>query len=267
MLYLIATPIGNLQDITLRALETLKRCDYVLCEDTRRSVLLLKEYQITVPLYSFHQFNEKKSEDKIICDLKQGMTIGLISDAGTPGICDPGESLVKRCYAEQIPLTSLPGPCAFAVALSLTPFSKERVQFLGFLPKKLEERRKELAQSLLYRGTTIFYESPQRVADTLKLLPPFIRVCLFRELSKLYEECKLGTAEELLREYEFTPPRGECVMVVEPISWNYPEMSLNEHVSFIQELFHLSLAESIKIVADIQGIPKRDVYHAVHIEP
>ncbi|MGR3912395.1 MAG: 16S rRNA (cytidine(1402)-2'-O)-methyltransferase [Candidatus Rhabdochlamydia sp.] len=266
MLYLISTPIGNLQDITLRALETLKKCDYILCEDTRHTIFLLKEYQIKVPLYSFHQFNEKKSEDKIIQDLKQGMTVGLVSDAGTPGICDPGESLVKRCYQENIPLTSLPGACAFATALSLTPFSKERVQFLGFLPKKIEERKKELAQSLLYRGTTLFYESPQRVVDTLKMLPSFMKVCVFRELSKLYEEHRLGSVEELIQYYETNTPRGECVMAVESLNWNYQELSLIEHVSYIQELFKLSLSDSIKIVADIQGIPKRDVYHAVHIE-
>lgn len=265
MLYLIATPIGNLKDITLRALEILKICDYILCEDTRHSGHLLKEHGIHAPLRSFHQFNEKKTEDGIIQDLKNGLTVGVISDAGTPGICDPGESLVRRCYEENIPMTALPGPCAWAMALSLCPFNKEQVQFLGFLPKKEEERKRTLARALNYRGTTIFYESPQRVVDTLKQIPRERSVLVMRELTKLYEEHRLGKAHELTTYYEVNPPRGECVLLIEPPAFDYHDITLPEHVAYLVDLFKISTADAIKIVADIRGIPKRDVYHSIHI--
>jgi 16S rRNA (cytidine1402-2'-O)-methyltransferase len=264
MLYLISTPIGNLQDISLRALTTLKNCDYILCEDTRHSQILFRAHAIQVPLKSFHQFNEKKSEDVIVQDLKNGKSIGLISDAGTPGICDPGESLIKRCYAEKLPLTAIPGACAWAMALSLSPFPKDAVQFLGFLPKKTEERKKILASSLLYRGTTIFYESPNRVVATLQELPPNRHVCVMRELTKLHEELHLGTAQELTLFYTKTPPRGECVLVIEPPKISYSDLSLEDHVQYIVKTFHLSVQDAIKAVADIRDIPKREVYKSIH---
>jgi 16S rRNA (cytidine1402-2'-O)-methyltransferase len=264
MLYLIATPIGNLKDITLRALETLKKSDYILCEDTRHSQVLLHEHGIKAPLRSFHQFNEKKTEDRIIQDLKNGMTISVISDAGTPGICDPGESLVRRCHEEQIPLTSLPGPCAWTMALSLCPFSKERVQFLGFLPKKEEERMRALAQALVYQGTTIFYESPQRLLHSLKQIPAHRSICIMRELTKLHEEHRIGKPPELITYYEANPPRGECVILIESAPFNYHDLSLPEHVQYLVDHFHVSVQDAIKIVADIRGIPKRDVYHSIH---
>ncbi len=264
MLYLISTPIGNLKDITLRALETLKKCDYILCEDTRHSQVLLQEHGIRAPLRSFHQFNEKKNEDLIIRDLKNGMSIAVISDAGTPGICDPGESLVRRCYSEGLALTATPGPSAWAMALSLCPFSKERVQFLGFLPKKEEERKRALAQALLYQGTTIFYESPQRLIDSLKHIPLERRTCVMRELTKLHEEHRVGKPQELIVHFEANPPRGECIILIEPVEFNYHDLSLPEHVQYLVDHFNVSVQDAIKIVADIRGIPKRDVYHSVH---
>lgn len=264
MLYLIATPIGNLKDITLRALEILKTCDYILCEDTRHSQVLLQEHSIRVPLRSFHQFNEKKYEDGIIQDLKNGKSIAVISDAGTPGICDPGESLVRRCHEEKIPLTAVPGPCAWTMALSLCPFPKERVQFLGFLPKKEEERKRALAQALFYGGTTIFYESPQRLIDSLKQIPAERRTCVMRELTKLHEEHRVGKPPDLITHYEANPPRGECVLLIEPIDFHYEDLSLPEHVQYLIDTFKIPQQDAIKIVADIRGIPKRDVYHSVH---
>lgn len=267
MLYLISTPIGNLKDITLRALETLKSCDYILCEDTRHSQILKNEYGIKTPLRSFHQFNEKKNEEAIIHDLKKGMSVALISDAGTPGICDPGEHLVRRCYDEAIPLTALPGPCAWTMALSLCPFPKHRVQFLGFLPKKNEERKRALALALLYPGTSIFYESPQRVLDSLQEIPSNRKICIMRELTKLHEEIRIGSSQELIPYYEAHPPRGECVILIEPMSFDYHEISLQEHVQYLIDHFKVALQDAIKIVADIRGIPKRDVYHSVHRNP
>ena len=264
MLYLISTPIGNLQDISFRAIETLKNCNYILCEDTRHSQFLLREYEINVPLRSFHQFNEKKLEDAIVQDLKNGISIGVISDAGTPGICDPGESLVRRCYQENIPLTAIPGPCAWTMALSLCPFHKEKVQFLGFLPKKEEELKRTLAGALLFQGTTIFYESPQRLVDTLEKLPQERLVCVMRELTKLHEEHRIGKPSELTAYYLENSPRGECVLLIEPCSFNYHDISLEDHVEYLLKTFHISQSDAIKIVADIRGIPKRDVYHSIH---
>ncbi len=264
MLYLVSTPIGNLQDISLRAIETLKKCDYILCEDTRHSKILLREYGITAPLRSFHQFNEKKSEDAVVQDLKNGLSIGVISDAGTPGICDPGESLVRRCYQEEIPLTAIPGACAWTMALSLCPFHKGRVQFLGFLPKKEEERKRALAEALLFQGTTIFYESPQRLVDSLEQIPQERSVCVMRELTKLHEEHRVGKPQDLISYYTAHPPRGECVLLIEPCSFNYHDLSLEAHVEYLLKTFKISQSDAIKIVADIRGIPKRDVYHSIH---
>jgi len=263
MLYLIATPIGNLQDISLRAISTLRTCTYVLCEDTRTSKVLLTAHKIDTPLKSFHSFNEKAREDAIIQDLKSGQTIGLISDAGTPGICDPGEALVRRCYIENIPVTTIPGPCAWAAALSLSPFPKEAVQFLGFLPKKEGERQKFLARHLLYSGTTIFYEAPSRLIATLKTLPPGRDVCVVRELTKIHEEIRVGTAQELHDHYTASPPKGEIVLLVAPPIASSP-LSPQEYVYDLMKTFHISQQEAIKIVADLLQTPKREIYRVVH---
>ena len=195
---------------------------------------------------------------------KKDKSIGLISDAGTPGFAIPEKHWYSGVMPKIFHLPLIPGPSAWTMALALCPFSKERVQFLGFLPKKEEERLKTLASALMYRGTTIFYESPQRLVSTLKQIPPHQRLCVMRELSKLHEEHLLGTAGQLAIHYQEYPPRGECVVAVESIDFNYADLSLPEHVQYLIETFHLSLQEAIKIVAEIRGIPKRDVYHSIH---
>ena len=264
MLYLIATPLGNLKDITLRALETLKGCDYILCEDTRHSRVLLAEYQIDKPLKSFHQFNEKEMEERVIDDLKKGKEIGLISDAGTPGICDPGEALVHRCYAENLPFTALPGPSAWVMALALCPFNKDHVQFVGFLPKKEEERKRRLASTLTSSATTIFYESPHRLLDALQALPPTRKACVLRELTKKFEEHRLGTAAELAQHYEQNPPKGEIVVIVEGTAQDYSFLSPQDHVKFLEKEYKISTADAIKIAAELRGTSKRDIYNLLH---
>ncbi|HEX4840156.1 MAG TPA: 16S rRNA (cytidine(1402)-2'-O)-methyltransferase [Rhabdochlamydiaceae bacterium] len=264
MLYLVATPLGNLKDITLRALEVLKACDYILCEDTRHSRVLLEEYQIDKPLKSFHQFNEKEMEEKVTLDLKNGKEIALISDAGTPGICDPGEALVKRCYAENLPFTAIPGPSAWVMALALCPFTKEHVQFIGFTPKKEEERKRLLASTLTSSATTIFYESPHRLVDSLQALQPTRKVCIMRELTKKFEEHRLGTASEIAAYYEKNPPKGEIVVIVEGSSQDYSSLSPEEHVKFLEKEYAISTADAIKIAAELRGVPKRDIYNLIH---
>jgi 16S rRNA (cytidine1402-2'-O)-methyltransferase len=261
MLYLIATPIGNLKDITFRAVEILKSCDYILCEDTRHSQVLLKHYNIEKPLKSFHQFNEKSREEEIIADLKAGQTLAVISDAGTPGVCDPGEALVRRCRQEGLPVTAVPGPCAWVTALSLSRMSKEKAQFIGFLDLK------ELPYLLSYSGTTVCYEAPHRILSTLEAitkLDPQRQVCVMRELTKTYEECLEGTASELAAHFKQTPPRGEVVLLIAGHTLNFKELSEVEHVKALQAQFHLSLADAIKAAAELRGVPKRVIYNLFH---
>lgn len=261
MLYLIATPIGNLEDLTFRAVKTLQTSDLILCEDTRHSRTLLSHYQIDKPLQSFHSFNEKGQEESVIQFLKSGKKVALISDAGTPGICDPGEALVARCYLENIPIEAIPGPCAFAAALSLCPFPKDRVQFLGFFEKE------HLPRLLAFPGITAFYEAPHRIVATLSLLSahdPSRKFCILRELTKHFEEHLLGTAQELLAHFEKTPPRGEFVVICQGSSLNFSTLSEKEHVALLQKEYQLELADAIRLAAELRGVPKRKIYQEIH---
>lgn len=217
MLFLIATPIGNLKDLSFRALETFQACDYVLCEDTRRTRILLEHYQLKVPLKSFHHFNEASKEAQVIQDLKSGKKVGLVSDAGTPGISDPGERLVKRCRKEEISVIPIPGPCAAIAALSASGLSTERFQFFGFLPRKKGKLKNCLKQILDYEGSSICYESPYRLKETLKILAELEseRACVVaRELTKKFETFVHGPAGELYTYFATHPPRGEIVLII-----------------------------------------------------
>lgn len=261
MLYLVATPIGNLGDITFRAIEMLKSCDYILCEDTRHSRVLLKHYDIDKPLKSFHKFNEKTRENEILSDLKSGLTIAVVSDAGTPGICDPGEALVRRCREEGVSVTAMPGPCAFVMALTLSRMNKGKVQFIGFLDQK------EIGKWMSYAGTTVCYEAPHRIVKTLEEITKIDKtrnVCVMRELTKTFEECLEGTAEYILEHFKKTEPRGEMVLLIEGCTLDFTTLSEIEHVQVLKDSFHLSIAEAIKIAAELRGVPKRQIYNAVH---
>lgn len=269
MLYLIATPIGNLADISYRAVEVLKQCDTIFCEDTRHSRHLLLHYQIDKPLKSFHRFNETQREEELIADLQAGQQIALISDAGTPTLCDPGHMLVKRCRELGIPVTSLPGPCAAIVALTLSGFEPLPFQFIGFLPKKSSELQVAIQHILTYEGTTIAYESPHRIEETLSIIAehaPLRKLGIARELTKLYEECLLGTPEELQHHFRTHPPRGEIVLLISPgeevIDWS--GLSLKEHVDLLYQRGGLSINDAIKMVAELRHVPKRTVYQAFH---
>jgi 16S rRNA (cytidine1402-2'-O)-methyltransferase len=259
MIYVISTPIGNLADITYRAVARLKEVDYILCEDTRRSGILLKAYDIHAPLFSFHKFSEKKLEEKVIADLKEGKEIALISDAGTPTLSDPGAYLIARCREENLPLTALPGASAPINALVLSGLLTERFQFLGFLPKKGGEKKALLIDVLYYQGVSIFFESPQRVKKTLELLAqiaPKHTLALVREMTKVYEECVRGTAEELLNAHI----QGEFVLLIEGKKDPYTHLSPKEHVAILEKEFDLSRQEAIKVCAQQRQIPKRELY-------
>ena len=218
MLYVVATPIGNLGDITLRALEILKDVDLIAAEDTRHSGILLKHYQIKKPLISYHEHNEAMRTAQLIERLAVGEKIALITDAGTPGLSDPGARLIRECIKRELPFTIIPGPSSIATALVGSGFSAERFFFGGFLPNKSGQRERELRVAVAAREeTSIYFESPYRLAKTLKALidiMPDRQLCVARELTKKFEEFRRGTPAELLIHYEAHPPKGEIVLVI-----------------------------------------------------
>jgi len=216
-LFIVPTPIGNLEDMTMRAISTLKSVDLILAEDTRTSGKLLKHFQITTPMQSYHMHNEHKILDRIIHKLNSGLEIALISDAGTPAISDPGFLLTRACVAQQIPVECLPGATAFVPALVNSGLPNDRFIFEGFLPikKGRQTRLKLLAQE---ERTIVLYESPHKLNKTLEQICLFFgedrQVSISRELTKLFEETRRGTAKSLLEHYTETPAKGEIVIVI-----------------------------------------------------
>ncbi|KAF3361496.1 Ribosomal RNA small subunit methyltransferase I [Chlamydiales bacterium STE3] len=265
MLFLVATPIGNLSDITFRAIETLKSCDLILCEDTRHTLKLLNHYEIKKPLYAYHKFNESATLEKIIIKLKEGNAICLVSDAGTPLIADPGYVLLQRCIQESIEVTALPGPCAAINALILSGFDSRRFQFVGFLPKQQKELIKALQEYIPYPGVTLGYESPERITKTVTILSeiaPQLSIAIARELTKKFEQVLRGTALEVVNQLHQTPIKGECILLLQgqPSSIDYSDLSIEEHIQQIEKAFSLSRKEAIKIVAEQRHSPKRNIY-------
>jgi 16S rRNA (cytidine1402-2'-O)-methyltransferase len=216
-LTLVPTPIGNLEDITLRALRVLKEADLILAEDTRTTKPLLLKYAITTPLSSFHQHNEHHVLKNIIAQLQSGKNIALVSDAGTPGISDPGFLLVRECIKENIPVQCLPGATAFVPALVSSGFPCDAFVFLGFLPQK-KGRQTEWKKIAEEKKTVVFYESPHRLMKALEEAKTHVsdqrQMCVCREISKLHEEKIRGNAEELLLYFQKNPPRGEIVVII-----------------------------------------------------
>jgi 16S rRNA (cytidine1402-2'-O)-methyltransferase len=217
MLYIVSTPIGNLKDITLRALEILKSVDLIAAEDTRHTKNLLDHYEIQKPLTSFFEHNEDRKTGELIAKLKEGKNIALVSDAGTPGISDPGYPLLKAAQDAGIKVEVIPGPCALIAGLTLSALPAHEFTFLGFLPVKSGGRRKKLEDVKAQGRTVIFYESPHRVVKTLEdiadVLPEAQVVCC-RELTKMFEEAKKGTAAQLLEHFNAHAPKGEFVILV-----------------------------------------------------
>jgi 16S rRNA (cytidine1402-2'-O)-methyltransferase len=217
-LYLVATPIGNLEDITLRALRTLKECDLVAAEDTRRTGQLLKHYGISRPMVSYFQFNEAKRSEEIIERLKRGEKVALVTDAGSPGISDPGQRVVRAARGAGLRVESVPGPCALVAALTASGLGTDEFHFIGFLPHKSGQRRKQLEGLKEFEGTLILYESPYRVEKLLGELAgiwPGRKVVLARELTKKFEEYASGTAGELMELGKKRAWKGEFVVLVE----------------------------------------------------
>jgi 16S rRNA (cytidine1402-2'-O)-methyltransferase len=217
-LYLVATPIGNLEDITLRALRTLKECDVIAAEDTRRTGLLLKHFEISKPLISYFQFNEAKRSEQIIERLRRGEKVALVTDAGTPGISDPGERVVKAVIAAGLRVEAVPGPCALVAALTASGLSTDEFHFIGFLPHKSGQRRTQLEGLKTVSGTLVLYESPYRIGKLLAELAdilPARKVVLARELTKKFEEFLRGTSAEITAQIGNRTLKGEFVVLVE----------------------------------------------------
>ena len=217
MLYVVATPIGNLGDITLRAIEVLKTVNVVAAEDTRRSGILLKHLGIKKPFVSYHEHNEAIRTPELVEGLVRGENVALITDAGTPGVSDPGFRLIRECIKRGVPFTIIPGPSSILTALVGSGFSTDRFSFGGFLPVKSGQRERELRAAAERDETTIFFESPYRLIKTLVActdVMPDRQVCVARELTKKFEEFRRGTAADLLAHYQMHPPKGEIVFVI-----------------------------------------------------
>ena len=273
-LYLCATPIGNLEDITYRVLRTLKEVDLIAAEDTRNSIKLLNHFDIHTPMTSYHEYNKIEKAEVLIRKMQEGMNIALITDAGTPGISDPGEDLVRMCYEAGIEVTSLPGAAACIIALTLSGLPTRRFAFEAFLPSDKKERQAVLAELVDETRTIILYEAPHRLLKTLNELLEVLgnrKMTLCRELTKKHETAFASTIEDILKFYETQEPKGECVLVIEGKSRaelvkeeraKWEEMTIEEHMDvYLQQ--GMDKKEAMKAVAKDRGVSKRDIYQAL----
>lgn len=270
-LYLCATPIGNLEDITFRVLRTLKEADLIAAEDTRNSIKLLNHFEIKAPMTSYHEYNKIEKGRELVEKLRQGMNIALITDAGTPGISDPGEELVKMCHEAGIRVTSLPGPAACITALTMSGQATRRFAFEAFLPSDKKERQAVLEELKTETRTVILYEAPHRLVRTLEELLGALgnrRATVCRELTKKHETVFLTSLSEAAAHYRLEEPRGECVIVIEgrsrremteekQSSWR--DMPLKEHMA-LYERQGMDRKSAMKQVAKDRGVSKREIY-------
>lgn len=271
MLYLCATPIGNLEDMTFRVINTLKSVDLIAAEDTRNSIKLLNHFEIKVPMTSYHEYNKIEKAKVLVQKMLEGTNIALITDAGTPGISDPGEELVRQAYEAGIKVTSLPGAVACVTALTLSGLSTRRFCFEAFLPTDKKERAMVLREMERETRTIVMYEAPHRLKKTLAELKDVLgnrRITLCKELTKKHETVFATTIAEAIAFYETQDPRGEYVLVIEGKSHQeiveeeqrkWEEISMEEHMDIYLEK-GMSKKDAMKAVAKDRGISKRDVY-------
>lgn len=270
-LYLVPTPIGNLKDITIRALEVLNSVDLIAAEDTRQSLKLLNHYEIKKPLISYHQHNEQGRSEDIINKLKEGINIAIVTDAGTPGISDPGSVIVTKCIEEEISFEVLPGATAITTALVNSGLDTTKFLFRGFLPRENKERKPIIEELKNRTETLIFYEAPHRLLDTLEFLRENLgnrKISICRELTKVHEEILRMNLQEAIKHYSEVSPRGEYVLVVEgkreeeieieeKAKWE--QLSIEEHIKkYMAE--GLDKKEAIKRVAKDRHMSKSQVY-------
>ena len=271
ILYLCATPIGNLQDMTPRVVETLKEVDLIAAEDTRNSIKLLNHFEIKTPMTSYHEFNKVEKALYLVEQLQTGKNIALISDAGTPAISDPGEILVRECHKAGIQVTSLPGACALITALTMSGLNTRRFCMEGFLPSDKKEKRNILEELKQETRTIILYEAPHRLSKTLSELYEALgdrEIALCRELTKKFETVMKTTLKEAIDYYKENEPRGEYVLVLEGKSLvekkqekieEWEKMSIEEHMAFYENQ-GIDHKEALKKVAKDRGVGKRDIY-------
>ena len=276
-LYLCATPIGNLGDITLRVLDTLREADLIAAEDTRNTLRLLNHFEIRKPMTSYHEHNKYEKARELLDRLHRGENIALVTDAGTPAISDPGEVLAALCIEEGIRVTSLPGACALITALTMSGMSARRFCFEGFLPSEKKERKRILDQLKDEERTTILYEAPHHLRATLAELAETLgsrRITLCRELTKRFEEAMPLTLPEAVRYYEENEPRGEYVLVIEGADPArliekkqavFEEMPLEEHMQQYLDQ-GLSQKEAMRRVAADRGLSRRDIYQRLKVK-
>lgn len=275
MLYLCATPIGNLEDITYRVLRILKEVDLIAAEDTRNSIKLLNHFDIKTPMTSYHEYNKVEKAKVLVEKMLNGTTVALITDAGTPGISDPGEELVRQCHEAGVKVTSLPGPAACITALTMSGRATRRFAFEAFLPSDKQERREILSELENETRTIILYEAPHRLLKTLKELMEVLgrdrKLTICKELTKRYENTFLTTVGEAETFYEENEPRGEYVLVIEGKSRKeikseqqaqWEAMSVEAHVEmYIKQ--GMDKKEAMKAAAKDRGVSKRDIYQAL----
>ena len=271
-LFLCATPIGNLEDITFRVIRTLKEVDLIGAEDTRNSIKLLNHFEIKTPMTSYHEFNKYDKARQLVEMMQQGKNIALITDAGTPGISDPGEELVRQCYEAGIEVTSLPGAAACITALTMSGQKTRRFCFEAFLPKDKKEKAVVLEQLKNETRTIIIYEAPHRLVKTLKELNQVLGdrpLTICRELTKKFEEGCQTTLEGAIAKYEEKEPKGEFVLVIAGKSeeeiemekrMQWEDMSIAEHVEYYVDQGN-DKKEAMKLVAKDRGVSKRDIYN------
>lgn len=271
MLFICATPIGNLSDITSRVVETLREVDLIAAEDTRNSIKLLNHFDIKTPMTSYHEFNKYDKADELVMKMQSGLNVALITDAGTPAISDPGEVLVKKCHDAGISVTSLPGACACITALTLSGLSTRRFSFEAFLPSDKKERAAILEELKNETRTIIIYEAPHHLLSTLKELYDSLsdrNITLCKELTKKFESINRTTIKEAIEYYTENDPKGEFVLVIEGKSReeikqekiaSFDSISIEEHMENYTSQ-GIDRKEAMKLVAKDRGITKRDVY-------
>ena len=271
-LYLCATPIGNLEDMTFRAVRVLQEVDVIAAEDTRNSIKLLNHFDIHTPMTSYHEYNKYEKGRKLVERLLSGEDVALITDAGTPGISDPGEELVRMCHEAGICVTAVPGAAACITALTISGLPTRRFAFEAFLPTEKKEREQVLSALGQEQRTIVLYEAPHRLVKTLALLAECLggdrRVSVCRELTKRHESVYSSTLSEAAAHYESSPPKGECVLVIEGMSreeilakereqWEH--MTVEEHMELYLSQ-GMDRKEAMKKTASDRGVPKREIY-------
>jgi 16S rRNA (cytidine1402-2'-O)-methyltransferase len=268
-LYLVGTPIGNLEDITLRAIRILKEVDQIACEDTRHTQKLLSHYEIRKPLISYHEHNELTRAPELLISLEQGAKIALVSDAGMPLVSDPGHRLVTLCLRHHVPVVPIPGPSALLASLAASGLPNEEFLFVGFLPNRSGERRRALERLRIEDRTIILYEAPHRitecVADAREVLGNR-SACIAREVTKLHEEFRRGKLSELYASLEERPAKGEITLLIgpeDPVDARTPANSMQSLAERVEELIHqakLDRKEALKLAAKERGLSRREAY-------